>query len=92
MAKTRALLWLRREIASGNQVTEESFKDHLEALYGEQKDYQGLSFNTIAATGPHGAIIHYGACDSTPLEPGHLFLIDSGADLLSVKKLVMPTS
>ena len=81
VAKTRALLWLRREIASGNQVTEESFKDHLEALYGEQKDYQGLSFNTIAATGPHGAIIHYGACDSTPLEPGHLFLIDSGAHI-----------
>ena len=81
VVKTRALLWLRREVTNGNQVTEESFKDRLEALYCEQKDYHGLSFNTIAATGPHGAIIHYGACDATPLEPGHLFLIDSGAHI-----------
>ncbi len=81
VAKTRALLWLRRQIAADATVTEESFKDHLEALYQEQEDYQGLSFNTIAATGPHGAIIHYGACDDTPLEQGHLFLIDSGAHI-----------
>ena len=81
VAKTRALLWLRRELTAGNVVTEESFKDHLEGLYAEQDDYNGLSFNTIAATGPHGAIIHYGACDGTPLEKGHLFLIDSGAHI-----------
>lgn len=81
VAKTRALLWLRRELSRGNTVTEESFKDHLEALYAEQDDYNGLSFNTIAATGAHGAIIHYGACDETPLEKGDLFLIDSGAHI-----------
>ena len=37
---------------------------------------------TIAAyNAGEGAIIHYGACDDTPLEPGHLFLIDSGAHI-----------
>jgi Xaa-Pro aminopeptidase len=81
LAKTRALLWLRRQVQAGQPLTEAGFRDHIEALYAEQPDYYGLSFNTIAATGPHGAIIHYGACDDTPLEEGHLFLIDSGAHI-----------
>jgi Xaa-Pro aminopeptidase len=80
-AKTRALLWLRRSVATGQTVTEEGFRQKIESLYAEQPGFFGLSFNTIAATGPHGAIVHYGECDATPLLPGHLFLIDSGAHI-----------
>ena len=81
VAKTKALLWLRRQLDAGETVTEASFRDHLEALYAQLPDFNGLSFRTIAATGPNGAIIHYGDCDDTPLEEGHLFLIDSGAHI-----------
>ncbi|MCA2959725.1 MAG: M24 family metallopeptidase [Silvanigrellales bacterium] len=39
-----------------------------------------LSFNTIAGTGAHGAIIHYGTPDAdTLLQPGEMTLLDSGA-------------
>ena len=81
VAKTRALLWLRREIAAGRTVTEKGFLEEIERLYGEQEGFCGLSFNTIAATGAHGAIIHYGESDDTPLREGDLFLIDSGAHI-----------
>ncbi|MCB9882088.1 MAG: M24 family metallopeptidase [Planctomycetes bacterium] len=77
-AKTRALLWLRRELRAGHTITERGFADHLEARYAELEDFHGLSFPTIAATGVHGAVIHYGDCGDTPLREGELFLIDSG--------------
>jgi Xaa-Pro aminopeptidase len=81
VAKTKALLWLRREHAAGSLVTERRFREVIEAAYREQPEFFDLSFDTIAATGPHGAIIHYGGADETPLEEGHLFLIDSGAHI-----------
>jgi Xaa-Pro aminopeptidase len=81
VAKTRALLWLQEQLTAGKAVTEVSFRDRLESIYAELPDYRGLSFNTIAATGVHGAIIHYGACDDTPLLASELFLIDSGIHL-----------
>lgn len=81
LAKTRALLWLRRELQAGMRVTEAGFRQHLEGLYAGQEGYFALSFETIAATGPHGAVIHYGDSDETPLEQGQLFLVDSGAHM-----------
>jgi Xaa-Pro aminopeptidase len=81
VAKTRALLWLRRELEAGTIVTERAFRERIEALYAEQPGYFDLSFETIAATGAHGAIVHYGAAGDTPLAEGELFLIDSGAHI-----------
>lgn len=80
-AKTRAILWLRRELARGAAITESDFRKRIESLYAELPGFRGLSFHTIAATGAHGAIIHYGSCDGTPIAPGDLFLIDSGIHL-----------
>ncbi len=77
-AKTRALAWLREQAAAGAAVTERSFQEHLEGLYRELEGFRGLSFQTISAAGAHGAIMHYGSADETPLRPGELFLIDSG--------------
>ncbi len=80
-AKARALEWLRRELASDRTVTEAEFRSHLEALYAELPGFRGLAFPTIAATGEHGAIVHYSGADDTPLRPGDLFLVDSGIHL-----------
>jgi len=56
----------------------------LAAFRAEGAHFRGLSFPTIAGSGPHGAIVHY---RSTPasnrvLQPGDLFLLDSGAQYL----------
>lgn len=81
LAKVRALLWLEREIAAGRTVTERGFADRIEREYASLPGFRALSFATIAATGEHGAVIHYSGADETPLRPGELFLIDSGIHL-----------
>ncbi|MEM0952284.1 MAG: aminopeptidase P family protein [Cyanobacteria bacterium P01_H01_bin.74] len=82
-AKIRALCWLENEIGQNRPVSEKQFADYLENLYAEEAGFRGLSFNTIAATGGNGAIVHYGTPeDKNFLEKGHLFLIDSGCQFL----------
>ena len=53
----------------------------LTACRAGQKGFRGLSFETIAAYGPHGAIVHYEATPETSvkLQSKSLILIDSGA-------------
>ena len=43
--------------------------------------FRGLSFETISGAGPNGAIVHYRVAPETnrTLEPGSLYLVDSGA-------------
>ncbi|MBI4882397.1 MAG: M24 family metallopeptidase [Planctomycetes bacterium] len=77
-AATRALLWLEEELAAGRKVSERSFKERLEALFAESPGWSGLAFATIAASGEHGAIVHYSGAGDTPLADGRLFLIDAG--------------
>lgn len=89
-AKIRALAWLSQQIQNppyttkkrlkpGEGVTEESFRLVLEGFYAEEADYFGLSFNTIAGAGANSSIVHYGTPDpQKSLQPGELFLIDSG--------------
>ena len=62
-------------------VTELTVDAKLTALRAEQPGFRGLSFDTIAGYGPHGAIVHYEATPETdvPLEPHGLLLLDSGA-------------
>ena len=61
--------------------TELSVDKRLTALRAEQAGFRGLSFETIAACGPHGAIVHYEATPETDVSlPHHGFLLlDSGA-------------
>ncbi len=80
-AKTRALLWLRAEVADGRPVTEERFAGVLEAAYRDLPGFRQLSFPTIAAAGDHAAIVHYAGAGPTDLRPGQLFLVDSGIHL-----------
>ena len=74
------LRWLKPAVQAGGQ-TELSVSRRLEELRAEGHGYRGLSFDTIAAYGPHGAVVHYEATPQTdaPLKPRGLLLLDSGA-------------
>ena len=80
VAMVRFLRWLKPAVEAGKE-TELSIDRKLTALRAEQDLYRGLSFDTIAAYGPHGAIVHYEATPESDvvLEPKGLLLLDSGA-------------
>ena len=80
VAMVKFLRWLKPAVEAGGE-TEMSIDRKLTALRAEQQQYRGLSFDTIAAYGVHGAIVHYEATPETdiPLEPKGLLLLDSGA-------------
>lgn len=65
----------------GEPQTELTIDRKLTALRAEQPLFRGLSFDTIAGYGPHGAIIHYEPTPATdiPLQPRGFLLLDSGA-------------
>lgn len=79
VAMVRFLRWLDETDVS--QLTELDIDERLTALRAESADYLSLSFGTIAAYGPHGAIVHYEATEETAsrLAPRGLLLLDSGA-------------
>lgn len=74
----RFLKWIEAEAPKG-ELTEIAASDHLQRLR-EEGGAVDLSFDTISATGAHGASPHYKAdADSNaPILPGQLYLIDSG--------------
>ena len=78
-AVTRFLAWLARESSSGT-LREIEASDRLQALRQETGQLRDLSFDTISGAGPNGAIVHYHATPATEriLEPGSLYLVDSG--------------
>ncbi|MBQ7461417.1 MAG: aminopeptidase P family protein [Bacteroidaceae bacterium] len=80
VAMVKFLRWLKPAVAAGKE-TEISIDRKLTALRAEQELYRGLSFDTIAAYGTHGAIVHYEATPESDikLEPKGLLLLDSGA-------------
>jgi Xaa-Pro aminopeptidase len=83
-AVCRYLAWLERELALGSALDEIAAAARLEAFRAEEEHFQGVSFPSISAYGPNGAIVHYrplpGRCAT--LRPEGLYLIDSGAQYL----------
>lgn len=79
-ALVKFLKWMEEQTIDGT-MTELTVSDRLEQLRSEQPLYRGLSFDTISAYGPHGAIVHYEPTQETdvPLQRKSLLLIDSGA-------------
>lgn len=80
VALVRFSRWLRPAVEAGGQ-TELSVSNRLFALRAEGEHFRGLSFDTIAAYGEHGAIVHYEPTPETDVElrPKGFILIDSGA-------------
>ncbi|GAN07442.1 aminopeptidase P [Mucor ambiguus] len=74
--------WLSEALTIQKQAIRESeAADHLASMRQLDPTYVGLSFDTIAATGPNGAIIHYqpDLTDSAIINPRRIYLCDSGA-------------
>jgi Xaa-Pro aminopeptidase len=82
-AMARFLAWLDREAPAG-ALDEISAVERLEALRAETQALKEISFDTIAGSGPNGAIVHYRVTRDTnrKLKAGELFLIDSGGQYL----------
>ncbi|MBQ6202345.1 MAG: aminopeptidase P family protein [Prevotella sp.] len=83
IAMVKFLKWLS-ECSDYSEYSEISVSEKLESLRAEQPLFRGISFDTIAGYGAHGAIVHYEATPETdiPLEPSGLLLLDSGAQYL----------
>ena len=84
MVKFLRILDLRIKNLENEPLTEIGVDEMLTALRAEQPLFRGISFDTIAGYGAHGAIVHYEATPETdiPLEPSGLLLLDSGAQYL----------
>ncbi|MSP68289.1 MAG: aminopeptidase P family protein [Alphaproteobacteria bacterium] len=82
-ALTRFLAAVAREAPRGTW-TEIEAQDRLASCREGGEHYRGPSFNTISGAGPNGAIVHYRARTETNrrLEPGMLYLVDSGGQYL----------
>ena len=78
-AIARFLHWVDEEAPKG-ALDELTASDHLEALRRQNPELRDLSFDSISGAGPNGAIVHYRSSEKTnrKLEPGTLYLIDSG--------------
>jgi Xaa-Pro aminopeptidase len=74
------LAWFDRE-APGGGLDEITAVEMLEDCRRRTGHLVDISFDTISGAGPNGAIVHYRVTRATnrKIEPGTLFLIDSGA-------------
>ena len=80
---TRFLCWFARH-APGGGIDELTAASRLRAFREGNEHFRGLSFETISGAGPNGAIVHYRVTEKTNrgIEPGLLYLVDSGAQYL----------
>ncbi len=78
VALTKFLHWIKK--ANNKVITEVDAQDKLERFRKRNKNYLYPSFNTIAATGENGAIVHYRATkkNNREIKKNDLFLCDSG--------------
>jgi Xaa-Pro aminopeptidase len=78
-ALSRFLKWFEETAPQGG-LTEMSAADKLQQFREQTGVLKDLSFDTISATGPNGAIPHYKVTDESSLkiELGQLYLVDSG--------------
>ncbi|XP_048002804.1 xaa-Pro aminopeptidase ApepP-like [Leguminivora glycinivorella] len=81
IAVVRFLRWIHEQVDAGVNVTEVDVGNKLLELRGEEEDFMGASFSTIAGAGENGAIIHYEADPEGPqrvITKDDMLLVDSG--------------
>ncbi|MEK9969303.1 MAG: M24 family metallopeptidase, partial [Ferrovibrio sp.] len=78
-AVSKFLGWLDGHAVKGG-VDEIMAAEKLQGFRRLSNDLRDLSFSTISGAGANGAIVHYRVTPETnrPLEPGNLYLVDSG--------------
>lgn len=83
VAVSRFLHWLS-ETAGDGGVDEMAAEEQLEKFRRDGELFRDLSFPTITGAGPNGAIVHYRVTPESnrKLQPGSLYLVDSGAQYL----------
>ncbi len=81
-AVVELLCWL--DAQAPGTLTETQVVTKLEESRRRDNALQDISFETIAGTGPNGAIMHYRVTEETDsaLENGHLLVLDSGGQYL----------
>ncbi len=81
-AVVELLAWL--DAQAPNTLKESEVVTRLENNRRRDNALQDISFETIAGTGPNGAIMHYRVTTDTDstLEDGHLIVLDSGGQYL----------
>ena len=78
VALTKFLYWIKKSRIE--KLDELKIEKKLENFRRKNKNYLYPSFNTIAGSGPNGAIIHYRANNKSnrKIKPSDIFLCDSG--------------
>jgi Xaa-Pro aminopeptidase len=78
-ALTRFLHWVATVASQGGQ-DELTAAETLQRFREETGALKDLSFDTISGSGANGAVVHYRVSEKTvrPIEPGTLYLVDSG--------------
>ena len=81
-AVVELLSWL--DAQPSGHLTEMQVVSKLEGFRRNDNALRDISFETIAGTGPNGAIMHYRVTEETDsvLEDGHLIVLDSGGQYL----------
>ncbi|MBQ1406611.1 MAG: aminopeptidase P family N-terminal domain-containing protein, partial [Eubacterium sp.] len=80
-AMVKFIYWLKNKLTDRTSLTEIDAADYLDNCRKSMDGFLDLSFNTISAYGPNGAVIHYAASPETNAEilPEGFLLVDSGA-------------
>lgn len=83
VAMVKFLYWLKTA-PDTSLLSELSISERLERERSRQDKFRGISFDTIAAYGAHGAIVHYEPTkeSNVKLQKEGLLLLDSGAQYL----------
>ena len=83
LAYARFLCWFANRAHQGG-LDEMTLVERLHGFRAEHEMFRGPSFDTISGAGPNGAIVHYRVTEESnrDLEPGEIYLVDSGAQYL----------
>ena len=78
LALTKFIFWIKN--INKKKITELEAKNKLEKFRKKNRNYLFQSFNTIAGSGPNGAIVHYRVSKKSNriIDKKDLFLCDSG--------------
>ncbi len=82
-ALTRYLAWIAATAPKGG-LTEMAAAAKVAEFRSQGDNFRSLSFPTISGSGANGAIVHYQANEDTnrEIEPGDIYLVDSGVQYL----------